>query len=323
MSCQDKPLDSNSSNQKPDARARAGASHPRRGAAPAASSKLDRRTFLGKLTRPHSTTSSSKNVWAVTIHDFGKSWVEMSWGKVIAQPGRHGEKGRSRNRNDNEARARSRAKGTIRKKCLAIGADHLVTLTYRANVENRERVLHDLERLRRALSRAGCSMPYVAVLERQQRGALHPHLAVKGFQDVRLLRRCWYKIVGNGQGQVNVRGPRPGSSPVKLARYLSKYISKDLDNLPREFEEHRYFCSLGVRVPTEKVELTFVLHAQNVEGKMHRLMFLETLRRVGNGCRLSEWMGGSGAYGWMAGFEDSSVQWHTGRPERASIILTQ
>jgi hypothetical protein len=82
--------------------------------------------------------------------------------------------------------------------------------------------IRNLGRLRRALSRSGCSMPYVAVLERQQRGALHPHLAVKGFQDVRLLRRCWYKIVGNGQGQVNVRGPRPGSSPVKLARYLSK-----------------------------------------------------------------------------------------------------
>ena len=50
-------------------------------------------------------------------------------------------------------------------------------------------------------------MPFVAVLECQQRGAIHPHLAVRGFQDVRLLRRCWYKIVGNGQGQVNVRAP--------------------------------------------------------------------------------------------------------------------
>jgi len=108
-------------------------------------------------------------------------------------------------------------------------------------------------------------MPYVAVLERQQRGALHPHLAVKGFQDVRLLRRCWYKIVGNGQGQVNVRGPRPGSSSVKLARYLSKYISKDFDNMPREFEEHRYFCSLGVKVPTEKHEFVLDRRATDVE----------------------------------------------------------
>ena len=74
-----------------------------------------------------------------------------------------------------------------------------MTLTYRSNMENWDRVLHDLARLRRALSRAGCSMPYVAVLERQQRGALHPHLAVEGFQDVRLIRRCWYEIVGHGQ----------------------------------------------------------------------------------------------------------------------------
>ncbi len=44
-------------------------------------------------------------------------------------------------------------------------------------------------------------------------------------------------------------------------------------------------------------------------------MFLETLRRVGNGCRLSEWMGGSGAYGWMAGFEDLSVEWQIGTPD--------
>lgn len=62
---------------------------------------------------------------------------------------------------------------------------------------------------------------------------------MKGLQDVRLLRRCWDKIVGNGHGQVNVRGPRPESSPVKLARYLSKYISKDFDTMPHKFKERR------------------------------------------------------------------------------------
>ena len=67
------------------------------------------------------------------------------------------------------------------------------------------------------LSRSGYPMPYVAVLECQKRGAIHPYLAVRGFQDIRLLRRCWYKIVGKAQGQVNVKGPRPGTSPVKLA----------------------------------------------------------------------------------------------------------
>ncbi len=140
--------------------ARDGASHPRAAAGPPAAPKLDRRTFLGDLTQSHITPLPESNVWSIKIHDFGKPWVEMSWGKVEACPGKKGEKGRSRNREHNEARARSRAKGEIRRKCLTIGADHLVTLTYRANVDNRERVLHDLERLRRALSRAGCSMAY-------------------------------------------------------------------------------------------------------------------------------------------------------------------
>lgn len=138
---------------------------------------------------------------SIKIHDFGKQWVEMSWGKVEARPGKKGDKGGSRNREHNETRARGRAKGEIRRKCLTIGADHLVTLTYRANVENRDRVLHDLERLRRALSRAGCAMPYVVVLERQQRGALHSHIAVKGFQDVRLLRRAGIKSWGRDKGK--------------------------------------------------------------------------------------------------------------------------
>ncbi len=233
-----------------DAGARGGGSHPLTGAARAAIPKLDRMTFLSDHTRPHTTPQPQGNVWSITIHDFGKQWVEMSWGRLDPMQGKRGEKGASRNRKMNEARARGRAKSTIRKKCLTIGADHLVTLTYRTNVEDRERVLHDLERLWRALSRSDCSMPYVAVLERQTAWGAASAFSHERIQDVRLLRRCWYEIVENGQGQVNVRGPRPGSSPVKLARYLSKYISKDFDNMPREFEEHRYFCSLGVKVPT-------------------------------------------------------------------------
>jgi hypothetical protein len=238
-----------------------------------------------------------------------EQWVEMSWGKVEAEPGKKGEKGRSRNRERNEIRARGRAKGEIRKKCMAIGADHLVTLTYRDNVEDRQRVLSDLERLRRALSRAGKRMPFVGVLECQKRGAIHPHLAVRGFQDVRLLRRCCYKIVGNGQGQVNVRGPRPGSSPIKLGRYLSKYITKDFETMPRDFEEHRYFSSLGVNVLTEKFDVVLARHAKEVEMKMYQLVFLEARRRVGERCRLIEWQGGAGTFGWMAGYEDDRWKW--------------
>jgi hypothetical protein len=285
-----------------------------------AAPKLVRKTFLVDHTESKSHTHSSDGAtWSVKIHDFAKQWIESSWGKVDPHPGKRGLKGKSPNKSQNEKRAHARATGEIRRKCLSIGADHLVTLTYRENVEDRERVLTDLERLRRMLSRGGYSMPYVAVLECQKRGAIHPHLAVRGFQDIRLLRRCWYKIVGKALGQVNVRGPRPGTSPVKLARYLSKYISKDIDNQPREFEEHRYFCSLGIAVPTEHYQIVLDRNARDAESKLYSLMFKDTLRRVGDYCTVRQWIGGAGTFGWISGFEDPTCHWirNTASPPQA------
>jgi hypothetical protein len=108
---------------------------------------------------------------------------------------------------------------------------------------------------------------------------------------------------------VNVKGPRPGTFPVKLARYLSKYISKDIDRQPREFEEHRYFCSLGIKVPTEHLQLVVARHAGDVPCKMFRLMLEETLRRIGDYCTTTNWMGGAGTFGWISGFADPSSHW--------------
>jgi len=287
-----------------------GDSHTRTAAAPAAAPKLDRKTYLDVPTPSHSVTAlSSASVWSIKIHDFGRQWVECSWGKADPRPGKRGCKGKSLNTEQNEKRAQARAKGEMRRKCLAISADHLVSLTYRANMQNRERALGDLDRLRRMLTRSGYPMPYVAVLECQKRGAIHLHLGVKGFQDVRLLRRCWYKIVGKAQGQINARGPRPNRSPVKLARYLSKYISKDIDALPREFGEHRYFCSLGIVVPTEQYQILLTRQAKDVEREMFKLMFDEVLRRIGEYCTLAHWLGKGGVYGWICGFRDPTNRW--------------
>ena len=90
--------------------------------------------------------------------------------------------------------------------------------------------------------------------------------------------------------------------------------------MPREFEEHGYFCSIGVKVPTEKHEFVLDRGTKDVERKMHSIIRQEALRRVGVCCRLTEWLGGAGTYGWMAGFEDSSIRWVTGKPEPVPII---
>jgi len=299
---------------KREADAPDGDSHPRTAAASAAAPKLVRKTYLGDPSLSHAVAPPVQggSRWAMKLHDFGKQWMEATWGKSESRPGKRGRTGRSPSPERNRQRAQARAKGEIRRKCIAIGADHLVTLTYRANVQGRTRVLEDLERLRRMLSRAGAAIPYVTVLECQKRGAIHPHIAVRGFQDVRLLRRCWYKIVGNGEGQVNVKGPRPGSSPVKLARYLSKYMSKDLEALPRTVGEHRYFCSLGINVPTERFEITLARPSEGVKGELVSLMLKEAVRRLGVHCNIMQWLGEGGACGWIAGYEDRSYRWFVG-----------
>lgn len=153
----------------------AGDCQRRTAAGPPAAPKLLRKTFLVDHTQSNSAPSATPgSVWSVKIHDFGKQWVEASWGKIDSRFGQKGFKGRSKNKGQNEKRAQARAKGEIRRKCLSIQADYLVTLTYRENMEDRDRVLTDLERLRRMLARIGYRMPYVAVLECQKRGAIHP-----------------------------------------------------------------------------------------------------------------------------------------------------
>jgi len=44
---------------------------------------------------------------------------------------------------------------------------------------------------------------------------------------------------------------------------------------------------------------------------MFKLMFDETLRRIGEYCTLDHWLGGGGAYGWMSRFHDPSNRWFT------------
>ncbi len=62
-------------------------------------------------------------------------------------------------------------------------------------------------------------------------------------------------------------------------------------------------------MPTEKHEFVLDRRAKDVERKMYQIIRQEALRRVGVCCRLTEWMGGSGTYGWLAGFEDDSIRW--------------
>jgi len=70
------------------------------------------------------------------------------------------------------------------------------------------------------------------VLERHERGGYHSHMAVRGWQDVRLLRSLWRKSNGGdlpgkdspANIQISYRG---AVSRAQMVRYLCKYITKD------------------------------------------------------------------------------------------------
>lgn len=177
----------------------------------------------------------------------------------------------------NLARAVRRAKQNIRWLCKVMEADRLFTCTYRENQEDREQVREDFARFLRLVRtgfkvkhadgskttyRAIPDWQYVAVLEKQGRGAFHIHCAVKGFQYIKTLRAAWYKACGgNGDevgektpGSVNVTAPakRWGSAgrewkTDKLVGYLVKYIHKTFDESATE--KKRYWHAKDLKTP--------------------------------------------------------------------------
>jgi hypothetical protein len=192
----------------------------------------------------------------------------------------------------NWARGVRRARQTIRWLCKEMGADRLFTLTYRANVEDRDIVKADFKEFLRLVRKGGFQYrtkageirrappqkdwKYVAVLERQDRGALHIHVAVKGWQRVDVLRAAWYRAASNKAGErlcggleqgtetpgaVNVTSPRDlGKNrrewkTSRLAGYITKYLHKTFDEC--QAEKKRYWSAKDLRVPVkERIWLT-------------------------------------------------------------------
>lgn len=175
-------------------------------------------------------------------------------------------------RKANHARAVRRAKQNIRWLCKVMEADRLFTLTYRENQTDREQARADFTRFLRLVRsgwRGQVGVPdwaYVAVLERQERGAFHIHCAVKGWQRINFLRKAWYKALGGSgleegsdtPGAVNVTNPdksRWGHTGRqwkvnKLAGYLTKYLAKTFDEV--DSEKRRYWHKKGLSVPSKQ-----------------------------------------------------------------------
>lgn len=165
------------------------------------------------------------------------------------------KRGESENREANDNDAGKAAKKEVRKKCKAIGADRMITLHYRENMQDREQALKDWKAFTRRM-RKYKAFHYVAVMELQERGAIHFHVAVSGRQCYHLIRSIWYSVLGKmpdgkTRGNIDVRNPVKfgfGKDGVhKLAAYIAKYCTKTMEC--RQLDQKRFFASRGIVKP--------------------------------------------------------------------------
>ncbi|QBP53206.1 hypothetical protein E2R28_35550 [Burkholderia pseudomallei] len=172
--------------------------------------------------------SPFRREWVVRGRNFGDGQVEVTATRFDRYMGAQSmwavpkaKRGESENSEANLMDAAKRAKQQVRLRCKAIGADRMITLTYRENMLDKARLKRDFDKLRRRLG---------------------------GRQNYRVLRSIWQSIVGIGNGQINVRNPfKEKGLRHKLASYLAKYITKDFAE--HALNEKRYWTSRGIVVP--------------------------------------------------------------------------
>lgn len=206
------------------------------------------------------------------VFEDGQCEVTVSYEKrfqgAAIMPKNRTKRGESENREANDDDAGRRAKKNVRHRCKTIGADRMITLTYRENMVDRERALKHWKAFCRRLGKVS-HFHYVAVIEEQQRGALHFHVAVQGRRNYALLRSIWQSVLGTDAegrqlGQVHVRDPHRfgfGSKGAhKLASYIAKYCGKEMN--ARDLNQKRYFSSKGIPVP--EVESWRLPHVTNM-----------------------------------------------------------
>jgi hypothetical protein len=210
-----------------------------------AASRLDKRTYLDR----------EQGRWSIRTYDYGGGLGEVGWsfvGSILVPKSSRGE---AEDRAAHETRAVRRARSQLRRLVLAANADRLLTLTYRENVTDLRQAGADLARFVRRVRARLPLWVYIAVPERQKRGAWHWHLAVVGRQDVEQLRSDWRRLVGDGN--IDVQQPKSRSTNRRLAlvRYLGKYLAKGFEEGDRELSGHRYRASLGIEVPSRSIEV--------------------------------------------------------------------
>jgi hypothetical protein len=222
----------------------------RRDATPARSASADGRGGAAAV-RLENRTHLDEAKYRIKLRDYGNGLAEIGWSFIPALVPKKSGKGKSDHREENENRASRRAKSRLRHLILATSADHLLTLTYRENVTDFDQACADLARFVRLVKGKMPSWAYIAVAEQQKRGAWHWHMAVKGRQDVVLLRALWLQIVGEGNIDVNPPKGKAKHRQLALVKYLGKYLAKGFSGGDHQLNGRRFRASHGIEVPLQ------------------------------------------------------------------------
>lgn len=141
-----------------------------------------------------------------------------------------------------------RAKTTVRRKILTMQADRLMTLTFRENLEDIDKAWSRYHYFNKLMRLKFPKFQYVCVPEYQKRGAVHFHLAIRGFYPVKAVRKIWRRAAGGFGGNIDITKPRKGCdwNPSAIAGYLSKYLTK---HETVDFNRRRYSSGGSIQVP--------------------------------------------------------------------------
>lgn len=176
-------------------------------------------------------------------------WRELDWSESVIQDhldmlARHAEENAEEVEAEKKKRAlqiaANRAKTRVRKLCKAMGADTLMTLTYKANQTDLEVCKKHLKEFVRRVRRLIPDFRAVCGFEQQDRGAWHVHMAtiklpaalaaVNGVKvkSWNVLRAIWRSVTKGDGGNVDVQARKRHSqrTPARIASYISKYITK-------------------------------------------------------------------------------------------------
>jgi len=179
---------------------------------------------------------------------------------------------------ENQIKAAARAKKKMRHLVKNMMADHLVTFTRRelegSDYWTPEQWAKAWDKFRRLLTRYIGEFPYVAILEKHKKGNYHLHVAWCGRVNVGIVRKMWLAALGGGQGCGNIdakkfKVPAGGDRAARIARYISKYVSKHFEADPR-FNKKRYWAS---RQTLEEVR-RYVLNADTIDSALQEVQGL-------------------------------------------------